>query len=236
MGKTNSDLPGADDLLRILKSPQGLWSVLGWGGLWAICGFDGTLFFIFGLCALGTAGVFDWGKGVDEGKRQRRRGSEQEGPISAGPAIESGEQTPAPLMQKPVHDKIVEDAAPARVRLDAAAAVATGERGDRLRRMTANVRKVAEGLKQDPSKLNDVQRLFTYYLPATSDLLAAVGAVTANGDTARAAEIDTMLGKLDEAFADFAQRIDGHDARSLAIDLKMLEQSLDQEFAGKKVR
>jgi hypothetical protein len=236
MEKSKSNWPGGDDLVRILKSPQGLWSLLGWGGLWAITGFDGTLFIIFGLCALGTAGVFDWGKGVDEGKRKRRRGGEQEGPLQPVPQTQIDDIAPAPLMQKAVHDTVIEGATPARTRLEAAAAVATGERGERLRRMVANVRKVADGLKADPSKLNDVQRLFTYYLPATSDLLAAVGAVTASGDTARAAEIDAMIGKLDEAYGDFAERIDGHDARSLAIDLRMLEQSLDQEFDSKKTR
>jgi hypothetical protein len=232
MDKSKTDMPGADDLLRILKSPQGLWSLLGWGGLWAICGFDGTLFVVFGLCALTTAGVFGWGKpGVDEGGgRPRRRGSQHEGPLAETTA-------PAPLAElppAPVHRKVIDDAAPALARLEAAAAVAVGPLGEALRRMTANARKVADGLARDPAKLSDVQRLFTYYLPATGDLLGARGAVAASGDAARAAEIEAMIAKLDLAFADFAQRMDGHDAQSLAIDLRMLEQSLDEEFSGRR--
>jgi hypothetical protein len=46
----------------------------------------------------------------------------------------------------------------------------------------------------------------------------------------RLAEIDRMIAKLDLAYTDFAARLKGHDARSLEIDLRLLDQSLDEEF------
>ena len=99
--------------------------------------------------------------------------------------------------------------------------------------MVAKVREVEGGLESDPSRLSDVQRLFTYYLPATADLLAARGGVAGSGDMARVAEIDAMIGKLDLAYNDFADRLKGHDARSLEIDLRLLDRALDEEFATK---
>jgi hypothetical protein len=128
---------------------------------------------------------------------------------------------------------VIAEAEPSLVRLEAAASVAEGELGARLRNMVARVKEVEMGLRQDPSKLSDVQRLFTYYLPATADLLGARGAIAGGAEPARLAEIDAMIGKLDLAYTDFASRLRGHDARSLEIDMRLLDQSLDDEFAHK---
>jgi hypothetical protein len=102
-----------------------------------------------------------------------------------------------------------------------------------LRNMVARVKEVVAGLEADPSRLSDVQRLFTYYLPATADLLAVRGGVAGSGDSDRLAEIDTMIGKLGLAYDDFSARLSGHDARSLEIDMRLLDQALDQEFVLK---
>ena len=229
-----------------IRSPQSLGVLAFWFLIWAICDFNPWVGIGLFFAAGGSIGLFGgkrdtvddlWGYDDDEeddddgeDDRPRRQGGESE---AAARARTNGEVLPAPEAPPKLHQAVIEDAKPALVRLEAAASVAEGELGARLRNMVARVKEVEMGLRQDPSKLSDVQRLFTYYLPATADLLSARGAVAGGADPARLAEIDAMIGKLDLAYTDFASRLRGHDARSLEIDLRLLDQSLDDEFAHK---
>ncbi|MCA3694368.1 hypothetical protein [Aquidulcibacter sp.] len=228
-----------------IRSPQSLGVLAFWFIIWAICDFNPWVGIGLFFAAGGSIGLFGgkrdtvddlWGYDDDEDDyddeddKPRRQGGESE---AAARARANGEALPAPEAPPKLHQAVIEDAKPALVRLEAAASVAEGELGARLRNMVARVKEVEMGLRQDPSKLSDVQRLFTYYLPATADLLSARGAVAGGADPARLAEIDTMIGKLDLAYTDFASRLRGHDARSLEIDLRLLDQSLDDEFAHK---
>lgn len=232
-----------------IRSPQSLGVLAFWFVIWAICGFNPWVGIALFFAAGGSIGLFGgkrdtvddlWGydsdedddeyEDFDEDEKPRRQGGESE---AAARARARGEALPAPQASPKLHQSVIEDAKPALIRLEAAASVADGELGARLRNMVARVKEVDMGLRQDPSKLSDVQRLFTYYLPATADLLSARGAVAGGSDPTRLAEIDAMIGKLDLAYTDFASRLRGHDARSLEIDMRLLDQSLDDEFAHK---
>ena len=157
--------------------------------------------------------------------------SAEAAPVSSPPATEPPTRTPAPAG---LHGKVIADAAPARAALASAAAVAAGELGVRLRRMVEATDQITRALETDPGRLSEVQRLYTYYLPSAADLIAARGGLVVAGDAARVAEIDGMIGKLDVAFADFLALMQGRDARSIDIDIRLLEQSLDQEFAHRR--
>ena len=232
-----------------IRSPQSFGVLAFWFFIWAICSFNPWVGIGLFFAAGGSLGFFGgkrdtvddlWGydkslddyfdEDEDEDGRRRRQGGESE---AAARARANGEALPEPEAPPKLHQAVIAEAEPALVRLEAAASVAEGELGARLRNMVARVKEVEMGLRQDPSKLSDVQRLFTYYLPATADLLGARGAIAGGAEPARLAEIDAMIGKLDLAYTDFASRLRGHDARSLEIDMRLLDQSLDDEFTHK---
>lgn len=238
MAKRRRDDWIGDELLPRVRSREAMGATFFWLVIWAITGFNfwaGVgLFFAWG----GTVGLF--GKKRDrydddddyDDDRGFRRGLGYESDDLALMRLDD-EAPPAPAPKPLIHREIIRDAKADRARLEAAASVADGTLGARLRNMVAMVKEVEAGLEADPSRLSDVQRLFTYYLPATADLLAARGAIAGSTDQARLAEIDTMIGKLDLAFTDFSQRLKGHDARTLDLDLRLLDQSLDEEFVMK---
>jgi hypothetical protein len=229
MPKRRSDDTGSDDLIAWLGSSSVIGPTLFWLALWAMLGFNQWVGLGFFFAWGGSVGLFEKNK-----KKKARSTKEQDdrGYQSSALTTEVTAIAPPPPAI-PLHRQIIADAEPARIRLEAAASVADAQLGTQLRSMVARVKEVAAGLEADPTRLSDVQRLFTYYLPATADLLAARGALVGTGETARLAEIDTMMGKLGQAYDDFAARLSGHDARSLEIDLRLLDQALDQEFMMK---
>jgi hypothetical protein len=235
MAKRRSDDLDDDDLFARLSSRSVLGPTFFWLILWAICDFNPWVGFGFFFAWGGSIGLFEDAKKKSKMKAKAEAESDDRG---YQPSLESQnasviDERAATALAMPLHRQIIADAQPSQARLEAAASVGDGQLGARLRAMVARVKKVASGLDADPSRLSDVQRLFTYYLPATADLLAARGNLVASGDSARLAEIDAMIGKLGLAYDDFAARLAGHDARSLEIDLRLLDQALDQEFVMK---
>lgn len=186
----------------------------------------------------------DWGMRDDddddlwETRKRRRQTSEQPAGQGAGhpsdPSAADAPALPSTSQSQAVHLKVIADAQHALTRIKTAAGVADGELGVQLRRIAGTADQIARALEADPSRLSEVQRAFTYYLPSAADLIGARGGLVASGDTARVAEIDTMIGRLDAAFADFLAKLQGQDARAIDIDIRLLEQSLDQEFAGRR--
>ena len=240
MAKRRSEDWVSDELLPRITSKATFGATFFWLAIWGITGFEPWVGFGLFFAWAGSVGLFggkgdardDWDDGDSDDVRgnQRALGSETE---DSARARSAGEPSADPIRSPLLHRQVIADAAASRTRLEAAASVGEGALGERLRNMVNKVREVEVGLESDPSRLSDVQRLFTYYLPATADLLGARGAVVRSGEPARLAEIDTMIGKLDLAYSDFAERLKGHDARSLEIDLRLLDRALDEEFITK---
>jgi hypothetical protein len=231
MGKRSRDDASEDDLLARILTSSVVGPTIFWFGFWAALGFKQSIGIGFFFAWCGSVGLFESTKKKPKTpQRSDDRGYQANSQPQEPVAIEA---PPAATPTIPLHRQVIGDAQPARARLEAAASVADAQLGERLRAMVARVKDVVAGLEADPSRLSDVQRLFTYYLPATADLLAARGGVAGSGDTDRLAEIDTMIGKLGLAYDDFAARLSGHDARSLEIDMRLLDQALDQEFVLK---
>jgi hypothetical protein len=137
---------------------------------------------------------------------------------------------PADYSHLPPHLALVEEAIPLRIKIKAAANLEQGEFGIDLKAMVKNVEAIVEGLKLAPSKLSDVQRLFTYYLPEVANLLEARQHMLSLGEIARVDEIEMIVERIEKAFATFARRMHEADIRALDIDLKLLDQSLAAEF------
>jgi hypothetical protein len=230
MSKRRSGDYDDDDLLAWMGSRETIGSTLFWLVLWAICGFN---FWV------GVGFFFAWGGSIglfNDRKKKARRATQDD--LNRGFEAQNVQEPPRPreaVVSPPLalHRQVIAEAEPARIRLEAAASAAGEPVGTRLRNMVARVKEVVAGLEADPSRLSDVQRLFTYYLPATADLLATRGAIAGTSEAGRLSEIDTMIGKLDLAYDDFAARLSGHDARSLELDLRLLDQAIDQEFVLK---
>lgn len=129
-----------------------------------------------------------------------------------------------------MHVKILDDAQNYIEQIKSAANVATGQLGASLREMVNSLEKAKMALLKAPEKLSQIQRLFTYYTPETANLLVARGKAASAGDAQRLGEIDEMLGKLEIAFSQFNSKMDGDDGRSTDIDMKLLSQSLEQDF------
>jgi hypothetical protein len=233
----------SDELAPRLRSPKSAGALVFWFIIWAICNFNPWVGVGLFFAAGGSIGLFGGSKckteddlwdfdddDEDDEETGRRRGGESE---QDARARSGGAKWPILEANTKLHQSVIAEAQSSRMQLEAAASVAGGELGGRLRAMVARVKEVDMGLHQDPNKLSEVQRLYTYYLPATADLLAARGAVAGSTDTTRLAEIDAMIAKLELAYTDFASRLRGHDARNLEIDLRLLDQSLDDEFAHK---
>ncbi len=241
MSRRRSDDWLGDELWPRLTSKETFGATVFWFALWAFLGFSFWIGVGFFFAWGGSVGLFG-GKGKHrklddeaEDEDEVRGFSARYGGESAQAASSRLNSEPMVALEKPplLHRQVIGDAQSSRTKLQTAASVADGVLGERLRNMVAKVRDVEAGLDADPSRLSDVQRLFTYYLPATDDLLSARGAILGSGDATRLAEIDTMIGKLDAAFTDFGDRLKGHDARSLEIDLKLLDRALDEEFVLK---
>jgi hypothetical protein len=239
MGKRRSDDWLSDELVPRITSKATFGATFFWVAIWGITGFEPWVGFGLMFAWAGSVGLLGGGKDRRDGDDvdwdddrgyQRALGAESE---DSARARQSGEPLAEPAPPRLLHRQVLADASAARTRLDAAASVADGTLGQRLRAMLVKVKEVEAGLESDPSRLSDVQRLFTYYLPATADLLSARGAIAGSGDSARLTEIDTMIGKLELAYSDFADRLKGHDARSLEIDLRLLDRALDEEFVMK---
>lgn len=87
-----------------------------------------------------------------------------------------------------------------------------------------------------PEKLNPVLRFFTYYLPATADLVADRLKLAPHAGSERLAEIDQTLGRLSEAFAGFKHATLAPDLASVDIDISLLDDALDADLEELKTK
>jgi hypothetical protein len=81
-----------------------------------------------------------------------------------------------------------------------------------------------------PEKLDAVLRFFTYYLPATADLVSDRLKLEAHAGATRLAEIDSILVRLEAAFANFEQAVLTPDLDSVDIDMALLDKALKDEL------
>jgi hypothetical protein len=202
-----------------LTSPKGIGMVVGFSIL-ALMLENPWVFFGLTMGIIGAATSY----------ARKRSAQEQEFMLYKHQTTTSVPPTQPEVQPPEIHKKVIEDAKPDFNEIRAASAVAMGAVGENLRSIVKNAEIMQHELLRDSSKLSEVQRVFTYYIPATADLLTARGKAIANNDEAKALDIDNMIARLEAAFRDFAARLHGEDVRSIDIDIKLLDQSLKQDL------
>jgi hypothetical protein len=81
-----------------------------------------------------------------------------------------------------------------------------------------------------PEKLTHVLRFFTYYLPATADLVSDRLKLEVHAGEARLGEIDSTLVRLEAAFANFEHVVLTPDLDSVDMDMALLDRALKDEL------
>jgi 5-bromo-4-chloroindolyl phosphate hydrolysis protein len=123
----------------------------------------------------------------------------------------------------------------ARVELDRLAELARDMRSVSVRRNLEHLRGIAAGVigevEQKPSRVNNVRRLLTYYLPAAVRLADGYRVLErANDpDRQRLTAADAMIGRLDQVFGRYADRLSQDEVEGLDVELRLLENSIRDE-------
>jgi hypothetical protein len=95
---------------------------------------------------------------------------------------------------------------------------------------------ITEAVTESPEKLTAVLRFFTYYLPATADLVQDRIKLAPHAGTERLAEIDQTLVRLGDAFAGFRTAVMEPDMASVDLDITLLDDALDADLEDLKTR
>lgn len=209
------------------QSPRGISMFATFFLIWMVTGFNFWVGFGLAMASLGSAGFFGKKYQDDDYKDYFDNDDKEDDYL---PQIPKQENTKAVQATFELHKKIIDDANNDLLQIKAASAVAAGQIGENLTKIVQKAEQIERDLIKEPHKLSHVQRIFTYYIPSTQDLLVARGKAQANNDNAKLLEIDTMLSRLAQAFEDFAAKMHGEDARSIDIDIKLLEQSLADDL------
>jgi hypothetical protein len=93
---------------------------------------------------------------------------------------------------------------------------------------------IITGVSSEPDKLAPVLRFFTYYLPATADLVSDRIQLASQAGQSRLAEIDQTLTRLIEAFASFEAAVVAPDLQSVDIDMELLDKAMDSDIEALK--
>lgn len=120
---------------------------------------------------------------------------------------------------------------------DLAALVAAGQRIEdravaaRVQRLAGTCNEVCRQLERRPQRLLNVQRLLTFYLPSAVRLAESYGELEARpaAERGHAAETREMLARLESHFGDYARRLEDPQRDTLDVELRLLEQSLDED-------
>jgi 5-bromo-4-chloroindolyl phosphate hydrolysis protein len=129
--------------------------------------------------------------------------------------------------------ELLTDAAPAVDRLHA---VASGIEDPgveaRVRRLATMAEDVVAKVEANPASVSSVKRFLGYYLPRAADIAEGYAAIEEkhNPDPARLGEIATVIGKLETAFAHYADSLVESELGTLDIDMKLIQASLKEDI------
>jgi hypothetical protein len=105
-----------------------------------------------------------------------------------------------------------------------------------VKRLAEEGNSVTDAVTEAPEKLTSVLRFFTYYLPATADLVEDRVKLAPHAGAGRLAEIDQTLGRLLEAFSGFRAALLEPDLASVDVDITLLDDALDADLEDLKTR
>jgi hypothetical protein len=100
----------------------------------------------------------------------------------------------------------------------------------RLDSLARHAYAIIDQVQSSPDKFDRVMRFFTYYLPATADLVKDRATLHNHAGSARLAEIDQTLARLSEAFEAFEAAVVRPDLEAVDLDVELLEQALNEDL------
>jgi len=102
---------------------------------------------------------------------------------------------------------------------------------EKLEHLHAIAARVVGEVEQKPRRVNNVRRLLTYYLPAAARLADGYHVLENSNspDRERLKAAGDMIGRLDEVFARYADRLSEEEVEGLDVELKLLENSIRDE-------
>lgn len=98
--------------------------------------------------------------------------------------------------------------------------------------LAATARGLLSQVEAEPAKLPEIRRLVAVYLPRTREITESYADIETRGklDTARTERVRSVLQRIDDTFQHFGQRMVEGEAKSLDVDLALLEDSIKQEL------
>jgi 5-bromo-4-chloroindolyl phosphate hydrolysis protein len=117
----------------------------------------------------------------------------------------------------------------------AAKRIHTADIAQAIAHLAGTARGLLGRVEAEPAKLPEIRRLVAVYLPRTRDITESYADIEARGklDPARTDRVRTTLKRIDETFQHFGQRMIEGEAKSLDVDLSLLEDSIKQELESR---
>jgi 5-bromo-4-chloroindolyl phosphate hydrolysis protein len=133
--------------------------------------------------------------------------------------------------------KVLEDADQSLKRLeDAASEIKAPKIKAATAHLVQTARSIIAGVEQEPDRLSSVQRFLTYYLPSAGDVTTSYAVMEKqnNPDPDRVHKTETVIGKLDDAFAHYADSLHESDLSNLDVELRLIENAVKDDLEAKR--
>ncbi|HVI89858.1 MAG TPA: 5-bromo-4-chloroindolyl phosphate hydrolysis family protein [Dongiaceae bacterium] len=118
---------------------------------------------------------------------------------------------------------------------DAAKRIHTADIAQAVTHLATTARGLLTQVEAEPAKLSEIRRLVAVYLPRTRDITESYADIESRGklDAARTERVRGVLKRIDDTFQHFGQRLVEGEAKSLDVDLTLLEDSIKQELESR---
>jgi 5-bromo-4-chloroindolyl phosphate hydrolysis protein len=118
----------------------------------------------------------------------------------------------------------------------AAKRIRTRDVAQALDHLATTARRLLHQVEQDPARLSEVRRLVAVYLPRTREIAASFADIESRGrlEQPRLDRLRGVLGKIDQTFQHFGDRMVEGEAQELDVELNLLEDSMRQDTGVKE--